>query len=394
MFRSEPLLLWVCLAGCVCGGAGVPSDAGPRADREHASETGADGHAEARDASTDATDDRVEAGASGDCPAGEVSVPLSAVSHDDPFDCGDGCRQVTWAGFAGSYDVDGTWLAFSSPTGLGIVDMASGDELAAPVLEATDWLPSSSGSVAVAFGQIVYGVRDEGTGEGRLYRYDVGTQCKKLLRTTGRVPVYIDSNGSFITWMDERAGTGRQDAYSFDLAREEEIRLTTAECCVGQNRVWEDTVVMQYWAGTPRTIAAVPIAGGKVRRLWEDPREQREPAIHGHRVVFTRQADRTDPPYSDIYGFDLETNESFVVSEAPSSQSWPDVHGDLVAWEDDRDAEQHDRLPSIYAMDLVTGEETQVTSLPGGRPRIWERTVFFESIVGDQVQILAFEIPD
>lgn len=379
------------LAGCGCGAGSAPGDGGAPIDGQAELEGGPDGRAGV-DAAPDAADDsQADGGSTGECPDGETFVPLRDVPHDDPVDCGERCRQVTWGGLT-TFDIDGTWLALIA-TELGVVDLSTGDEFVATILDDSESVPGDGSGIAVASGEIFLGVADSESGEGRLYRYDLGTQCRKRLRTVDTLPTYLDSNGTFVTWMDQRWGVGQQDAFSFDLAREVEINITNAGCCVGQNRVWDETVVMQYWAGTPRTIAAVPIGGGEVRRLWDDPREQREPAIYEHRVVFTRQADWTDPPYSDIYGFDLDTEEYFVVNDDPSSQSWPDVHGDLVAWEDDRDVDEQDGLPSVYVKDLVTGEEIRVTSLPGGRPRIWDRTVYFESIVGNRVQILAFDVP-
>jgi hypothetical protein len=391
LHRSGALLAWVCLVSCECGGQAESSDAAPQADREHTFEAGLDEPGDSKDAGT--ADAGQDSGPSGNCPAGETSIPLRIVPHEaEPFDCGEGCRQVTWGGLGGTYDLDGSWLAYFGSE-LGLVDMETGDEFTAAVLGPEERFPGARSGLAIASGRAFYGVRDALADEGRLYRYDLGTQCARRLLTFANSPAYIDANPAFVTWA-VGVEPGRQDSFSFDLAHEEQISLTTAGCCVGQNRVWEDLVVMQYWAGTPRTIAAIPIAGGEVRRLWDDPREQREPAIHENRVVFTRQADWTDPPYSDIYAVDLLSGANFIVSDAPSSQGWPDIHGDLVAWEDDRDAEQHDGIPSIYAVDIVSGKETRVTSLPGGRPRIWGRTVFFESPVGELVQILALDVPE
>jgi hypothetical protein len=137
--------------------------------------------------------------------------------------------------------------------------------------------------------------------------------------------------------------------------------------------------------------------------VWVDGHEQMQPAIQGHRVVFTYQGDR--PRYDwDVHGVDLDTGEHFVVVEGDGCQQLADVFGDLVVWEDcrnDPELQPGGGTPTnldIYAKDLASGKEFPVTTMPGLQtwPRIWERTVYFRYRAAEamnRLQIYAVDLP-
>jgi beta propeller repeat protein len=91
------------------------------------------------------------------------------------------------------------------------------------------------------------------------------------------------------------------------------------------------------------------------------------------------------PANSDIFGMQLPDGDSEPLCLDPSDQMFPDIFGNLVVWEDWRNADDpHDinafgMNVDIYMLDLETRVEQQVTSLPGPErnPRIWGHRVFF-----------------
>jgi hypothetical protein len=323
------------------------------------------------------------------------------------MECEENCRQLTWANGALTYDVDGSRLAYvGADNFVGVLDLDTAEELKIPVPE-NERLPGSRRAVGVEDSTVVFSTYSvEGGWHGWLWRYDLATQCRRRLQefanpelTYVGTPLDVDMDGTWIVWNDSRWGTRTVDIFSYDLSSDTEVRLTFDECCVGGTRLSGTGVVYQGWADGPRGIHLVDVFGGDATRIWEDQREQSQPANDGSRVVFMYQVEWRPVPNTDIHGVDVATGEDFVVTEEASLQHYPDIDGDLVVWEDERNSSRPHEYgrdnTDIYGKNLTTGEEFQVTSLPGleVRPRIVDRTVYYQAAATDSGEIFAVDLP-
>ena len=93
------------------------------------------------------------------------------------------------------------------------------------------------------------------------------------------------------------------------------------------------------------------------------------------------------PGNADIYHHDLTTGKTTQVTTNPGTQEKPDVWGDWVVWQDWRNSpgemSQGGKAPNsdIYAENLKTGKEVQLTDFPGLElfPRVDEDRIFYRS---------------
>lgn len=121
---------------------------------------------------------------------------------------------------------------------------------------------------------------------------------------------------------------------------------------------------------------------------------QADPATSGDWVVWADARDDAngngtlDPAESDIYAYNLKTNEERPICTANSSQVSPSISGDWVVWSDardDKDGDPTDADYDIYAYNMKTGEERAVCTSPGGQtaPRVSGDWVVWEDVHGD-----------
>ena len=115
----------------------------------------------------------------------------------------------------------------------------------------------------------------------------------------------------------------------------------------------------------------------KVKTVLDpQPHGQWLPRIDGDRIVWVdhRNApgDMVNQGNSDIYLHDLSTGKTTPVTINPARQDHPDVDGDWVVWEDWRNNPNPTpknagefKESDIFALNLKTGKEIQVTNLPG-----------------------------
>jgi len=66
----------------------------------------------------------------------------------------------------------------------------------------------------------------------------------------------------------------------------------------------------------------------------------------------------------DIYGYDLASGTEFAVCTNPEYQGMPRISGNIVVWEDYRNADESMINSDIYGYDLDTGQEFEITTDP------------------------------
>lgn len=105
--------------------------------------------------------------------------------------------------------------------------------------------------------------------------------------------------------------------------------------------------------------AAVTVAGGEAMRIADDPVEEEMPAVSGDRVVWVAGDPSAGPRAVFLHDLSESTTRQIVPDDGDPIR--PDIDGDIVAWEDGRDfpAGEPD---DIFALDLSTGQETQITA--------------------------------
>lgn len=396
------IALLILAPGCSCSCGGDPDDPDGATDAGHDA-TALDG---GRDAEPDAPSDGGRDASVARCGNDEQPVDLVPVDRTGAaIDCGPGCRQVTFSSVnAGVFDVKGRMLAYiGGDTELGFIDLDADGEFLVPVPEGH--VLANNDGIAIDDGTLTFSTFSVEEGLGCLWRLDLARSCLVLLRsldrldeTYGDIPNDLDLDVPWLVWFDQRWGPGRQDLFAYDLEAASERRLTTDQCCVGESSIWGTQIVYQGWADGPRGIHVLDLGGGEARRVWDDPQEQRQPAIWENRVVFTYVSRARDPFDEDIHGVDLDTGKDFVVAADEGLQAEPDVYGDLVVWTDCRNNPDPHACNSnidVYARDLATSQEIQVTALPGleGSPRIWERTVYFIGNIDGTLRVCAVDVP-
>jgi len=88
-------------------------------------------------------------------------------------------------------------------------------------------------------------------------------------------------------------------------------------------------------------------------QITTDPNHQLNPDIYGDIIVWTDNRNGN----SDIYMYDLSTDQETQITTDTASQSGPSIYGNKIVWTDNRNGNS-----DIYMYDLSTDQETQITT--------------------------------
>jgi beta propeller repeat protein len=89
-----------------------------------------------------------------------------------------------------------------------------------------------------------------------------------------------------------------------------------------------------------------------------------------------------------IMARDLDTGDSERVSPGSSRQWDPDIHGDLIVWEDDSGADS-----DIVVYDRIAREERRIKRTGSQySPAIWGTTLVYEDFVGHRMNLSVFDL--
>ena len=118
------------------------------------------------------------------------------------------------------------------------------------------------------------------------------------------------------------------------------------------------------------------------------------PRIQGDRVVWDdmRNPEGTENGLgnSDIYLYDLSTNQETHVTAALRQQDHPDIYENIIVWKDHRNGN-----PDVYMYDIATGQETQLSSNTAsqGGPAIYgTKIVWFDTYYDNPGDIVVYDI--
>ena len=107
------------------------------------------------------------------------------------------------------------------------------------------------------------------------------------------------------------------------------------------------------------------------------------PAVDAGVVVWADRRNSPDPSNFDVYAYVVSSGQVIPVSTAPLRQVLPDVDGDWVVWQDERngDGDPYNHNTDIYGRNLATGEERVLSAPPHAErisPRISGRYVVWQ----------------
>jgi beta propeller repeat protein len=218
-------------------------------------------------------------------------------------------------------------------------------------------------------------------------------QCIPLTEKTGHDPRSITIGSTGIAMMASLKGSSQVDTFFHRFSDKSFTNLSNKYGTVFDQNMSGPLVV---WAELIKPVLQVVLYDTvKNTKKVLDPtgKSQFLPRIEGDKVVWTdhRNAPGTywNHGDSDIYLHDLKTGKTTVVIKHPARQSEPDVWGDWVVWEDWRNNPNPTpkygsefKESDIFAKNLKTGKEVQLTSLKGMevKPRIEDGRVFFRAI--------------
>ncbi|MFO8074210.1 MAG: hypothetical protein R6V85_20300 [Polyangia bacterium] len=172
--------------------------------------------------------------------------------------------------------------------------------------------------------------------------------------------------------------------------------------------MWKSRLVcMDLYTDPPDDICGYDLDTLETFTVTDDDEYQIWPRIHEDRVVW--QDFRLGPGAptgswegSAIFTKDLSTENVLQVSDGAAIAAFPDVFGDRIVWLDyrhcDDPTDQYDfDNVEVYGYNLETGVEFRVTELPGrpkNIPRIWNGVVLAEMQTLDGgVGIFEFDLP-
>lgn len=325
-------------------------------------------------------------------------------------DCGEGCRQVTFAEYNqwSDFDVWGDHLVYNtwysegetSRKWIWIVDL---NTLDAYLLNETDTgsdLSPISGWITTWDDIIVFNYRQTTSRYCHsLIRFDFSTSYQDVLLTTDHdsmsgfedVQMFEDS----VVWWDNRTGeTGDGWFWHLGIAEREETRISSVPCFVcgahgvdvhGSHVVFHGDNGGSGWIH----LYVYDTVTGVTEQITSGNHDHYMPSIWESTVVWTdtrNGGSAGTQTHADVYMYDLETGVETAVCDHPASQpAVASVWGDRIVWKDLRNDPDHPNNPpaaevvDVYMYTISTGVESRI-DLPAGRKgliRLWDNKLYF-----------------
>ena len=234
-------------------------------------------------------------------------------------------------------------------------------------------------------------------------------QCLALHAGQGSRPDYLGlgTTGIVATMSLPPTPRGQVDAFFHRFSDGKLLNLTQTYGGVWYTRISGNRAVWTEVAGSTTQIVMYDTATDTKTVLDPTGKPQFLPRIEGDKVVWVdhRNApgDMWNQGNSDIYLHDLSTGKTVPVTTNLARQSFPDVWGDWVVWEDwrnnpnptPRDSSEL-KNADIFARNMKTGQEVQLTSLKGKelRPIIDQHRVFFRAVLVHQIALFMIDLDE
>jgi hypothetical protein len=186
-------------------------------------------------------------------------------------------------------------------------------------------------------------------------------------------PNELDAYDNYLVWWDKRdAMAGMHKVRLLDLSSG--IETTISDWLVLHPAIWGNTVIYDSYPTNPQTINRYDIDTGTTTIYTDGEHDRWNGDIWQNLVTWSDAragGNQADQAYADIYMMDLMTGVETPVCTHPASQFGSYIFGDLIVWSDLRDDPEYpNSYPAatnrnIYGYRISTGEEMQLTDLPG-----------------------------
>lgn len=222
-----------------------------------------------------------------------------------------------------------------------------------------------------------------------IYAYDLSTGQEMKITNNTSLKYSPVIYGDKIAWEDNR--NGNWDIYVYNLSTSTEKRITLngsdqyAPALYEDRLVWLDgrngggSLDVDHWPEGNWDVFMYNLSTSKGTRITTNESWKTFPAIYGDRIAWV-DGRNGEPLYShqivdgDLYMYDLSTAQETRLVSNVSSDVRPDIYGDGIVWEDDRNQNS-----DIYMYDLVNSTEVRITDNESEqwRPALYEDRIIW-----------------
>jgi beta propeller repeat protein len=212
---------------------------------------------------------------------------------------------------------------------------------------------------AVVHGDIIVWY-DGRNGNFDIYMYDLSTETETQITTDPANQWWPAVYGDIIVWTDTRNDDSNDnyDIYMYDLTTKVETQITDEDATQEHAAIYGDRIVWKDNRFGTNDIFMYDLAAEDEIRITTNaylPTVD-QPAIYGDRIVWH---DQIWPGSMDIFMYDLSTSTETQITTDAAYQGYPDIYGDIIVWQDLRNGNDN---YDIYMYDLSTETETQITT--------------------------------
>ncbi len=206
------------------------------------------------------------------------------------------------------------------------------------------------------YAPVIHGNRvvyiDERSGNEDIYMYDISTGVETPIVTDPAAQISPAVYGGIIAWLDYRNGA-YPDVYMYDVSTgtESPVSIHAAHYSPsfsggGYVSIYEDKIVwFDYHTGNA-DVHMYDLSTGTETQITTNTWDQTFPDIYGDIIVWqdNRNSPSPDPDteQKDIYMYDLSTGTESAVSTDPAPDRLPAIHGDRIVWTRDEDVLMYD----------------------------------------------------
>lgn len=216
---------------------------------------------------------------------------------------------------------------------------------------------------------------DEWGGNWDIYLYDLETNQKRRITTDPVEQVRPFISGNKMVWFERPNAIDHPYLWnicSFDLETGKKTRIASIKNGIEKEtlsfpdgksgyydksfnfnyRISGDKVVWSELRNGNTDIYLYDLKTNQEKRITIDPCVQNYPDISGNKIVWQDYRNQT----ADIYLYDLETNQEKRIAVDVKGDGRPKINGNMVIWDD-----LHDGNNDIYLYDLKKNQQVQVT---------------------------------
>jgi hypothetical protein len=352
------------------------------------------------------------------CPGQTDAGPWEWEDQPAGEDCGPGCKQITFSEKVRppEWDVWEDYLVFvdGDTRRLWLVDMPEGKQLKVPAIN-PELAPEPPLITNGFFWPSLYQSRllfgwwtsfNVPLTQRQVF-FDASNTVLEVTADWGGG--YQDQHGDIFVY--EGSYQGNPDDRRVFVSRKSEPCTTTVvvkNYCVNC-AIWENTIV---WVGrlTPDSpasdIRAYDLDSSEFIAVTSDDYYQLRSRIHERRIVYHDLRFGDNNPlgnwnHSAVFLYDLDTQQTTQIAGGDWIACYPDVHGDIVVWQDYRACDDPNSVynfscAEIWGYNLATQTEFQVTNIPGRAkqmPRVWGGYVYVDMVKPGGGAIYRFDLP-